>query len=309
MSTEHEAGADDSVSPAVPDNLQDDNHTVDVIRDRIWLPPNRYNDWVAFVMVGREGSGKSHTTARILEEADPTFDASRVFFDPVELVRFIRDTPEEERAGKAIMLDEAGVGMGVRSWYEEEQIKVNKAFQTLRDDNMIIGLTLPSFSLLDSQLRTRLHGYCEMWEVHEGEHAVWSWKDIIVDRSEKKKEIKRKMYPRKSAGNRTLKLKRLGLGPPSEEFINEYERRKAEFKQQYMDDIVEEDDDGEESPGPKEIAEKILNNGVINQFTSIHGGRGTEYVDKDKIHLEYDHLTHQEAQMVKKLLADEWESE
>jgi hypothetical protein len=253
-------------------------------------------------MVGREGSGKSHTTARILEEVDSTFDPSRVFFDPIDLIEFIRNTPKEERQGKAVMLDEAGVGMGVRSWYEEEQIKVNKAAQTLRDDNMIIGLTLPSFSLLDSQLRTRLHGYCQMWEVHEGDHAVWSWKDIVVDRSEQNSEIKRKMYPRKTAGNRTVKLKRLGIGPPSEGFVDEYERRKAEFKADYMDTIVN-DDDGEDTPGPQEIVEQIIEADEVDKFTSVHGGRGTEYVDKDLIHIEFDHLTHREAQTTKKLLS------
>jgi hypothetical protein len=39
---------------------------------------------------------------------------------------------------------------------------------------------------------------------------------------------------------------------------------------------------------------------------SVHGGRGTRYGDKDKVYMEYDHLTHNDAQIVKKLLAEKW---
>jgi len=290
-----------------PDALRQDTRTTQIIRDRIWKPPNRENNWSAFVMVGREGSGKSLTTARILDDTDPTFDADRVFFDPIELIRFISELEKDERRGKAVMLDESGVEMGVRSWYEQSQIKVNKAFQTLRDDNMIIGLTLPSFSLLDSQLRTRLHGFCEMRQVVAGEYAVWSWKDIHVDRTENGTEIKRKTFPRVQEGRRRTKIKRLKIGPPADSFVEPYEEQKEIFKQQYLEGVVREDDAEEEDDlGPKELAQRIIDNDNISEYTSVHGGRGTRYVDKDKLFMEFEHLTHRDAKMLKKLLMESW---
>jgi len=306
MSTKPRDQADE---PTFPEPLRQDTRTTHVLRNRIYRPPNMQNNWAAFVFVGREGSGKSHTCAKVLEDTDPTFDADRVFFDPLDLLQFINDLPKDERQGKAMMLDEAGVGMGVRSWYEQSQIKVNKAFQTLRDDNMIFGTTLPSLSLLDSQLSTRLHGFCEMRELHEGDYAVWSWKDIIVDREDGPTEIKRKRFPRRSVGGgRKEALERLAIGPPSEAFISDYEDKKAEFKAAYMDEITSEDDDTEDL-GPQDIAAEIIDNDDIDEFTSVHGGRGTRYVDKDKVYMEYDTLTHRDAQMVKKLLTEAWVNE
>jgi len=300
---------DDGNEPTFPEPLRQETRTTHVLRDRIYKPPNMQNNWSAFVFVGREGSGKSQTCAKILEDVDPTFDADRVFFDPLDLLQFIADLPKAERAGKAVMLDESGVGMGVRSWYEQSQIKVNKAFQTLRDDNMIFGTTLPSLSLLDSQLSTRLHGFCEMRELHEGDYAVWSWKDIVVDREDGPTEIKRKVFPRLSVGGgRVEKLERLAIGPPSDEFIEAYEPRKDAFKSAYMDEVTGEDEDEEEA-GPQEIAEQIIDDDNIAEFTSVHGGRGTRYVDKDKVYMRYDSLTHRDAQMVKKLLAEVWMNE
>lgn len=288
----------------LPEPLRNENITARVIRDYIWRPPNRENNWSAFCMVGREGSGKSHTTASILEKADPSFNADRVFFDPTEMLQFIANLEKEERRGKAVMIDEAGVGMGVRSWYDEDQIKVNKAAQTMRDDNMILATTLPSFSLMDSQLRTRHHGFCEMWDVQAGDHAVWSWKNIVVNREEDGDSIKRKEFPRYHYNGRTQRVRRLKCGPPSEAFIEEYERRKDGFKQDYYEEVADSAEEDDEM-GAKEVAAEILADGRLDDFTTIHGAHKTEYVDKELIHVEYDHLTHSEAKQAKKLLSRE----
>lgn len=290
----------------VPEALQGDQWTARVIRDNIWRPPNREDDWCAFCMVGREGSGKSHTTASVLEKADPTYDASRVFFDPVEMMAFIADLSPSERSGKAIHLDEAGVGMGIRSWYDKDQIKVNKAAQTMRDDNMILATTLPSFSLMDGQLRTRHHGFCEMRDLERGEHAVWSWKNIIVNREEDGDTIKRKQFPRYWVDGRVVKVERLKIRPPSDQWIENYEARKRAFKQAYYEEVIEEVED-EEEMGPKEVAAEILADGRLDEFVSTHSGNKTPYVDDDLIHFEYPHLTNKEAKQVKKALDREME--
>lgn len=292
----------------LPEPLRAESITARVIRDYIWRPPNRENNWSAFCMVGREGSGKSHTTASILEKADPSFNADRVFFDPTEMLQFIANLEKEERRGKAVMIDEAGVGMGVRSWYDEDQIKVNKAAQTMRDDNMILATTLPSFSLMDSQLRTRHHGFCEMWDVQPGEYAVWSWKNIVVNREEGGDSIKRKEFPRYHYNGRRQRVRRLKCGPPSDEFVEAYEDRKEEFKQAYYEEVAESSADDEEL-GPKEVAAEVLSDDRIDEVLSINNNTGEEYVDRDKLYLEYSDqgLSHRGANTAKKIIEEEME--
>lgn len=291
----------------LPEALRSETITARVIRDYIWRPVNRENNWSAFCMVGREGSGKSFTTASILEKADPTFNADRVFFDPQEMMQFMADLDKEERAGKAMMIDEAGVGMGVRSWYDDDQIKVNKAAQTMRDDNMILATTLPSFGLMDSQLRTRHHGFCEMWDVQPGEHAVWSWKNIVVNREEGGDSIKRKEFPRYHYKGRRQRVRRLKCGPPSDEFIEAYEAQKEEFKQDYYEEVA---DSGEEAEdvGAKDVVAEVVTDDRFEEFVSVHGSTGNEYIDKDKIYMEYSDrgLTHRGARAAKKAIEDEW---
>lgn len=294
------------IAEDVPEGLQNGTITAQVIRDRVWRPPNRENNWTAFCMVGREGSGKSLTTSSILEKCDPSFSPDRVFFDPKDLMEFIAGLTKSERTGKAVLMDEAGVGMGVRSWYDEDQIKVNKAAQTMRDDNMILATTLPSFGLMDSQLRTRHHGFCEMRDLQHGEYAVFSWKDIIVNREEQGGSIKRKQYPRYHHRGRRQKIERLKIAPPSDGFVDGYKDIKKSFKQAYYEEIVE-DAEQDEDIGAKEVAAEIITDDRIDEFVSVHGGWNKEYVDKDRIHLEYDELTHTEAKQVKKILAEEWE--
>lgn len=301
-------GREKQYADDLPEPLRNETITARVIRDYIWRPVNRENNWSAFCMVGREGSGKSFTTASILEKADPTFDADRVFFDPQEMMQFMAGLDKEERAGKAMMIDEAGVGMGVRSWYDDDQIKVNKAAQTMRDDNMILATTLPSFGLMDSQLRTRHHGFCEMWDVQPGEYAVWSWKNIVVNREEGGDSIKRKEFPRYHYKGRRQRVRRLKCGPPSDEFIEAYEERKAQFKQDYYEEIAESSDDIEEY-GPEEVAAEILSEDRIEEVLSVNNNTGDEYVDRDKLYLEYSDkgLSHRGANTAKKIIEEQAE--
>jgi len=176
----------------MPEPLHQQTPTTYVLRDRIYKPANRQNNWSAFVLVGREGSGKSHTCARILEDVDPTFDASRVFFDPLDLIEFIQS----------------------------------------------------------------------------------------------------------------------GIGPPSDEFIEEYERRKEQFKAEYMAEITADEDDGDDDPTPDEVVDELATDEESREhITSIHGNTGEPYIDKERIYTVYDSLTHREAKYVKKTLESELSNE
>lgn len=287
----------------VPDEIRGDNLTARVLRQKVWRQANVLNDWCMFVIVGREGSGKSGTCLSMLEKCDPSFSAERVHFDPADFLEHINSIDKDERQGKAMMLDESGVGMGVRSWHDKSQVDLNKTLQTARDDNMIIGMTLPRLSELDSQTRGRLHGFLEMAELSPGEYAKFRWKNVSPTRDDRDKLYYK--YPRMEVNGRKHKVKFLAIGPPGEELLEEYEERKAAFKKELYGDTVAslrgEDPDAEEEKTPKEIAEEIAEAGVPDDYVSVHNGNGSRYIDGDLLRMEHD-LSVRDAKLVKKLL-------
>lgn len=273
-----------------------------LLYQKIWRPVNHGKDWFVFAIVGREGSGKSMTCASILESTDPTFTADRVFFDPAEFLEYVSGLSKSERKGKACMLDESGVGMGVRTWHDKDQIKFNQAMQTARDDQMIIGLTLPRLGELDSQFRGRLHAFLETTGVDHGKAARVKWKNIDPTRDEHDKLYKK--YPRLRINGREQKVRECSFGPPSESFISEYEARKEEFKQELYDETVGEMQDDDEELTPKEMAEQVEPHDFIRD---VNGG-AQQVLDKNLIAAEFD-IGEGTAKRVKSLLMQDVEGE
>ena len=262
---------------------------------------NVQNQHFMGAIVGREGFGKSHTAVRIAEGVDPTFTADRVFFDPQDLLRALDD--EKLGAGNVIVLDEAGVGMGNRSWYEKEQILLNQALQTARDDNMGILFTLPRLEELDSQTIGRLHAFIEMTGVYPDQgFAEGKWKNISLTRDGRGNEYKK--YPKLRVGGTPTKVKRLTFSPPTPEIVQAYEQRKEEFKAKLYQEAIgayeEQKEKKSDGMSPREIAKEITDDGV-EPFLSEHGTTGEAYINKNLIREEYG-LSHSDARTVKSLL-------
>jgi len=291
----------DDGGPRPPKPLTGRNLTARILRQKVWRPANAENDWCVFVIVGREGSGKSHTCLSILEKADPSFNAQRASFDPEHFLETIVDIPEEQRRGKAVMLDEAGVGMGVRSWHDQGQISFNKVLQTARDDNMIIGMTLPRLKELDSQTRGRLHGFLEMRDVQPGDYATFSWKNVSPTRDERDELYK--WYPRLTTGGRKRPVKKLKIGPPSDDLLRTYEQHKEEFKAELYEETIQEmgDGDGDEDRSERDIADELIESGGWEEYVGTHNQNGRTYIEDDMIAIDYD-ISGRKAGRVKKLL-------
>jgi hypothetical protein len=286
-----------------PPWLNDGSVESRLLKQKVWRPTNVGGDWFVFAIVGREGTGKSLTCASILESVDPSFTAERVFFDPADFLEFVHDLDKDERRGTAVMLDESGVGMGVRTWHDSDQVQLNKVMQTARDDKMIIGLTLPRLGELDSQFRGRLHAYLETTSVEKGNWAAVKWKNIDPTRDEHDKLYKK--YPRLRVNGRESKVRECKFGPPSPSFIEAYEARKQQFKQElYEDTLGDMSEEDEEDLTPKEIAERI----DAEDYIKVVNGGTQKVLDKDLIAAEYD-LGHRTASRVKSLLMADVEEE
>ena len=271
-----------------------------IVRQKMWRRMNVENQHFMAAIVGREGTGKSHSALTLSRLVDPDFSAEDVYFDPQDLLRAF-DSDEYGR-GDMIVLDEAGVGLGNRSWYDKEQILLNQTLQTVRDDNMGVIFTLPRLEELDSQTIGRLHAFNEMIDVHPNEGwAEMKWKNINLTRDGRGKEYKK--YTRLNVNGVRKRITRCAIAPPPEDLVAAYEERKETFKAKLYEEAIgayDDEDDPEAKADPKDVADEIIDSGV-SEVVSEHNRNGTLYVDKDIIRVEYG-LSHRDAAAVKKLV-------
>lgn len=286
-----------------PPPIRGDKWTQRLIRDYIWKPAVRQNDWTAFAVVGREGSGKSLTTASILQACDPTFNVDRTHFEPVPFLKDIADGPD--RPGVSVMGDEFGVGFGKRTWHDREQIEANQALQTARDDNRIVGVTVPRLEELDSQLQGRLHLFLETTQKNPENYVELKFKVIDPSRDGANKEYKK--GPKYHIGD-DYKIPKIRIGMPDSDYVAAYEEKKAAFKGELYDRVIErfegafeEEENGDEPTSPKDIAERISAEDKVDQFIGKHGQTGRKFVNKDLLRAEYE-LSHSDAKAVKAYL-------
>ena len=291
-----------SIDKAKPEPLREyDCPEARLLDQKIWQRCNVDNQHFMGAIVGREGSGKSYTALRIAELVDPSFNADRVMFEPKAFLEKLQEWKATgETQGKMVVADEAGVGLGVRTWYDKEQVLFNQVLQVIRDENMGIIFTLPRLSELDSQARGRLHALIEMTELDAGNWAKFKWLNWKPTRDERDKTYR--SYPKMRIDGYKRKLTRCLLGPPSQSLADAYSDRKDTFQDElYQEAIDEMEDDEAEARTVEEVATEIKSNNAVADCLSWHGAHKRWYVSKDVIRGEFD-LSHSDAQAVKQQL-------
>lgn len=287
------------MSATVPDPLKSDTPEARLIRQKIWNRLWLENSHFMGGIVGREGSGKSYTGLKLCEVVDPSFNAQRVMFEPAAFLERLREWKADgETQGKMVLADESGVGLGVRTWYEKDQIKFNQVLQVIRDENMGMLFTLPRLNELDSQARGRLHSFIEMTDMEPGEWAEFKWLNWSPTRDERDKIYRE--YPKLRFDDHVRQLRRLRVSPPSAELVEEYERRKSEFQAELYGEALDEMRDDDDGLEPKEVVEQLQDGDDLAAVVSEHGNTGEPYIDSDLIEVEYG-LSARDAKKVKKL--------
>jgi len=276
--------------PTPPDPLRQidpHNYSARIVRQKMWRRMNVDNQHFMGAVVGREGTGKSHSALTLARTVDPEFTAEDVFFDPQELLEAFDS--DAYSAGNMIVLDEAGVGLGNRSWYEKEQILLNQTLQTVRDDNMGVLFTLPRLEELDSQTIGRLHAFIEMLDVNPAEGwASAKWKNINLTRDGRGKTYKK--YTRLRVDGVKKRITRFAVSAPPEDLVDAYEDRKEAFKEQLYEDAIAAYDEGDkdsEELEPDDVVETVIEEDRVDEFVSHHGQTGRAYVDKDLLADEF----------------------
>lgn len=290
-----------------PEPLQANTIEARLVKEKIWDRLWLQNEHFMGVIVGREGSGKSHTGIKLAEVVDPTFNADRVMFDPVDFLKRLKEWKANNNTqGKMVVIDEAGVGVGVRSWYDKDQIMLNQVLQIIRDENMGVIFTLPRLEELDSQTRGRLHTFMEMMEKKADEWANVKWLDWDPTR-DGRNDIYRE-YPTLRINGNPRKIKRLKLSPPSEDVIEPYEERKDAFQDEQYDKAIDEmEEDVDDEMSVKEVAMEIAD-ADMGDYVSEHSQNKTPYINQTLIRTDYD-LSQNDAKAVKDLLQRQFSTE
>lgn len=290
-----------------PEPLQAGTVEAEVLRQKVWKRLWVDNEHFMTVIVGREGKGKSHTGIKIAECVDPTFNAERVLFDPRSFLERLQEWKENgETQGKVVVIDEAGVGVGVRTWYEEDQIALNQVLQIIRDENMGVIFTLPRLEELDSQTEGRLHAFLEVVKKKQDEWVKVKWLDWDPTRDGRNKIYRE--YPEMTIDGQRQTVKRLKLSPPSSDIIEAYEERKNAFQSKTYEEAIETmADDVDDEMSVKEVAMEISEENM-DAVVGQHSQNKTPYIDEQLIRAEYG-TSQNDSQAVKSLLQREYDQE
>jgi len=275
----------------------------EVLRE-LWDRLHVENRHFMLAFVGEEGSGKSLTAGRVAAEIDKNFNAQKVHFEPDTFLELLRD--EQYEPGDVYVLDEAGVSLGVRTWHDEAQIMVNKAFQLIRSHNIGVIFTLPRLGELDSQTQGRLQAFYEITSRVDEEYVRGKWKFIDPDRTGSGQDYKK--YPRVRRNGQKQRVRSVAFKPPTGDWVEEYHWRKNAHQKETYDDAIsaireESEDDSDDGKSAGDIAEEVLD-GMVKEFISKHGQTGRKYVDKDLLRAEFG-ISHSEANAAKKMIERE----
>lgn len=283
------------------------NHGAWLMR-RIWERVNQDDEHFMGVIVGREGSGKSHTALKIASTVDPSFNADRVIFDVSELLRIFKNGDHD--TGDFYVLDEAGVSLGVRTWQERGQVLANQALQLIRNHNLGLIFTLPRLSELDSQAQGRLQAFYEITEKEPDEFVTGKWKFMDPDRADQTGKIYKK-YPRRRQNGSLKRITRFSFTPPADAIVEPYEKRKSEFQNEFyertLDTLEDDDDDRDEEEDIEKITARIANNGA-SKLVDTHNQTGEPYINQELIRAFHD-LPKSDARAVKSLLERQFSDE
>lgn len=216
-----------------------DHRDADVWRNA-WRRMHQKNQMFSAVVVGKPGSGKSWTAMSICELLDRTlesgnrFDLSRITFGAKEFADAVK---KKKKMGSMFIVDDAGITVYSREAMIKTVRDITKIFQTIRFRNYGIILTLPSWSMLDKNIRWLVDAYIEMVEpgvfkymwvkpnAYSGE--VFRNYPIRMDTEE---------HPEGMSFRRPVKVKRFAVDKPSQELRGGYEKKKSD----YMDKLYEE---------------------------------------------------------------------
>lgn len=298
-----------SKSKPVPQALQSkENKASMLFRHDIWKRLHEQNEHFQAGIFGREGLGKSGTALAIAQMVDPDMSVEQVMFDPGRMMDKISEWKEAGTTkGRMIVADEAGVGLGNRTWYDEDQINFTQVLQLIRSENMGILFTVPRGVEMDSQVRGgRLHAQMIVNRKREGDYVELEYERINVGRRVDDDGLW-SPKPLAMIDNVKQRIVSLRVGPPGDELWQDYLEEKNAFQSEQYKKAGSGDGEEEEENELKVIANE-LRDGKLEAVIGKDGRTGEPKIDRDLIRVEYD-LSQADATAVKSLLDKDYTKE
>jgi DNA-binding NarL/FixJ family response regulator len=211
---------------------------IQYIRDRV---ENKNKNFV-MLFVGATGSGKSISALRLAEMLDPSFNIDRVNFKAKDFMNTINKLVERSEQGevikgKVIMWDEFGVEHNAREFMTISNRVINYFFQTSRHLNLIVIMTVPLLSFIDSSTRKLSHAVAEMQGINSRDKVATVRVKMLQTNVMTGKEYPK--YLRYRRKNKSFVSKRIKFHLPSKELIEQYEKKKKEFTTQLNKEIMQ----------------------------------------------------------------------
>ena len=243
------------------------------IRSRLY---DQNKNWIC-VICGATGTGKSYSALRLAQMIDPTFTIDRCCFSAEEFLKLLNSGTL--RTGNVIILDEAGVGLPARQWYDICNKSINYVLQTFRRENIALIMTTPALSFIDIQARILSHCYIDTQKIdREKKRVLVKIKEVQFNPQMGKIYYK---YYRK--GKQVLN--HTSIEKPSLEMIKSYEAKKKQFSKSLYVQAME--NVREMTPKPKMSIEKIVEEILKNPKPYLRTVKHKAVVRLQPITLDY----------------------
>jgi hypothetical protein len=180
--------------------------------------------------VGRPQSGKSMFTGTLCRYLDPTFFDNmeeRIVYEANDFMKILNKIKERGEIGRAIMWDEAGVGIPSRQWYDISNKAISFCIQVMGIYRPFIFFVTQDVSYIDSQPRKLINTLFEVSRSNKKYSRVKSY-NIAVDRRRGKAYYR---YPlMRTQDKMELIIEGFKFTKPCKEFIDRYLRHSEPYK-------------------------------------------------------------------------------
>lgn len=207
------------------------NHRYSHIWVEAWKKPNIQNKMFSAVFVAAPGSGKSWSAislADLMEEGN--FDINRVAFSASQFAKLVS---EQHPAGTVIVLDDCGLMMFSRDAMSKISKNLAKTLQSVRYKNLILLLTLPDLTMLDSAIRRLIDSIIDIRGIDSSKQEAFGkfhWLQTNTTSGKIYRHSPEKVvYSTNMVGmriRRVLKIPMIRFDRPRQELINLYEQKK-----------------------------------------------------------------------------------
>lgn len=197
----------------------------DYINQRI----NQNKNFLGLVL-GATGSGKSYAALSMAERGDSSFSVEkRVAFTSKQFMDILNsDEVKHGRKGLRIVYDEIGIGQSSRTWQSVSNLMINFLMQSFRNMNLVVYMTCPDLSFLDSQTRKLVH--CVF--ITQGidyKQKICRLKPLLTQINQRSGKVYMKYLRVHDVKDGMMPFTQINCPIPSQKAIDAYESKKKEF--------------------------------------------------------------------------------